>query len=230
MEQVLAQIEREIPDCLYKYREYVTFFQTDHDMFDFRIHMRFENKMGVSMLKRKGAWGSQDDWEIALLGIDGQLVYDDDRYDGVCPGLNNDELVEHIEFIKNHDWPNFCDCCGARLFERKRYHSLWWKGKNYCDECTDLYSDERTKYNSSGYCIKDIYTLHSYLKDCRGSYDKMQIFEHPKHKGYTDRFDIKEVCETTQIEIHKSTDLGVIYTPCDCESCNKIYKIQLAPF
>ena len=72
---------------------------------NFHYIFKFPNKYGASIIKHIGSYGYEEDlFELAVMFFDGykwELTYNTPLTDDVIGNLNNEEVLETLEQIKN---------------------------------------------------------------------------------------------------------------------------------
>ena len=67
----------------------------------FVYEFKFDNNYGASVVKHDCSYGNVDDlFELAVL-YNGQITYDSDLTQDVIGWLTQDEVIGHLEYIRN---------------------------------------------------------------------------------------------------------------------------------
>ena len=94
-----------------EYKDWLVIEKTNYKFMgsdeSFHYIFRFENGYGASIIKHMGSYGyAEDEFEMAVIYFEGDeygIIYNTPITDDVLGYLNNEEVLEYLEKIKNLD-------------------------------------------------------------------------------------------------------------------------------
>lgn len=163
---------------------------------------------------------THEGYEAAIL-CNGDVCYDDDVFCDTVRGMNEKEVAELIEYVKNHKWPEKCSSCKKKFFSERTHIKFRRKEHFFCYEC----ANSNVAKTPCGCLVSEWGKVFEELS-WNSTVDKMIFFRHITWGQIINN--PNWICTNTQIE-GRLNELGELYTPCTCENCEK-YKTLHPPF